>query len=97
MTNLIKEETLHIDYPDISESVILNYSIAKDNGCLKFKFTAQNNKNFIYDEVSSLGIDPDDYYITSDISTHNLALISAIQNTTKYIVKEYAFDLNTIG
>lgn len=89
MTNTVKEETLTIDFPDISESIILNYIIVNDNGCLKFKFNAQTNKNFVYDEVSTLGIDDCNYHITSDISTHNMALISAIQNTTKYIVQEY--------
>lgn len=89
MTNLINEETLHIDYPDISESAILNYKLVKDDiGRLCFKFYVESGNSFIYDEVITIGGDDNDYHIVSD--TSNPLLISAIRNTISYLVHEHA-------
>lgn len=89
MPKLIKEETLHIDYPDISESVVLNYKVIQDNiGRICFKFYAESGNDFVYDEVATIGKDENDYFIISD--TTNQPLVSAVQNTAAFIVSEYA-------
>lgn len=90
MSNVLKEETLYIDFPDISDSIKLQYIVAKnDSECYKFKFYAESTSGMIYDEIKTIGNDVNDYHIVSD--TNNQLLIGAIQNTTKYLMDEYLY------
>lgn len=86
---LLDSQTLHIDYPDISKSVTIDYAVKLDDiGRKQFVFEVNGDDDFHYKEFTTIGKDEHDYHVATTLN--ETLLMSAVKNTISFIVSEYA-------